>query len=152
MDPADRAYQDPLRPCLDCQTPTRAARCPSCRTARAHVVPMASSSARGYDGQWRRLSERARRLQPWCSDCHAINDLTTDHSPAAWQARAAGRPITLDLIAVVCRSCNSKRGAARGLDSDQGTHTDGQVLTTPFPQDLPDTHRSRPRRRVVRGP
>ena len=38
---------------------------------------------RGYDRRWRVLSERARKLQPWCSDCGATEDLQADHSPEA---------------------------------------------------------------------
>lgn len=71
-------------------------------------------NARGYDSAWKRLSSRARRLQPFCEDCGATTDLTADHSPQAWERKAAGKPIRLQDIAVVCASCNSKRGAARG--------------------------------------
>jgi len=87
-----------LRPCLDCGTPTPLTRCPE---------------HRGYDATWERLSRRARKIQPWCSDCGATEDLQADHTPEAWQRRAAGKPIRLQDIDIVCRDCNVSRGSAR---------------------------------------
>ncbi|GAB3698509.1 hypothetical protein GCM10028815_03100 [Mariniluteicoccus flavus] len=97
-----------MKPCLDCGTLSTSARCP------AHTDSSRPSTAAGYDWTWRKLSLRARRIQPWCSDCGTTHDLTADHSPEAWEAKEAGRVITLAMIDVVCRRCNSKRGAARG--------------------------------------
>ncbi|HLS32341.1 MAG TPA: hypothetical protein VK039_02020, partial [Brevibacterium sp.] len=54
-----------------------------------------------------------------CEDCGRHDDLTTDHSPQAWERRAAGLPIRLRDVSVVCRRCNSERGAARGADAAQ---------------------------------
>lgn len=71
----------------------------------------------GYGWRWRKLSERARRYQDWCSDCGSPDDLTADHTPEAWQAYQSGRPISLDLIDVVCRRCNTDRGPARGPEA-----------------------------------
>jgi 5-methylcytosine-specific restriction protein A len=87
-----------LRPCIGCGLPTPLTRCPECR---------------GYDHAWDRLSRRARRLQPFCSDCGATEDLQTDHTPEAWARKAAGKPIRLQDIDVVCQDCNIARGAAR---------------------------------------
>ena len=104
-----------LRPCLDCGEPSERARCPD------HTVDRKPSKLeRGYDGAWKRLSKRARRLQPFCSDCGATSDLQGDHSPQAWQRHAEGKPIRLVDVDVVCGPCNRARGAARG--SDQGGH------------------------------
>ncbi len=100
-----------LKPCLDCGALSERPRCPEHDQRPAEVKT--SSTVRGYDTTWRKLSERARRLQPFCTDCGSIDDLTTDHSPKAWQRRAAGKPIRLRDVAVVCRSCNAKRGRAR---------------------------------------
>lgn len=105
-----------MRPCLGCGVPVAienknaGARCIDCDTARkkqgsgprTHVL---SSVRRGYDHAWRRLSKEARRLQPWCMDCGATEDLTADH--LRWPARS------LADVEVTCRSCNSKRGALR---------------------------------------
>src|SRR4051812_36529449 len=97
------------RPCLDCGQPCGASRCPTCSAVaeQRRDAARGTHTARGYDSAWARLSARARRLQPWCTDCGATDDLTTDHGPEAWDAKATGRRITLDLIAVLCRSCNA---------------------------------------------
>ena len=96
----------------------RAAACPECQPNRHRPGPddrlRGSATSRGYGKAWQRLSRRARRLQPYCTDCGSPDDLTADHSPEAWQAHEDGRPITLDMIDVVCRRCNGSRGAARG--------------------------------------
>ncbi len=44
-------------------------------------------------------------MHPFCMDCGTHEDLTADH--LRWPAR------TLIDVEVVCRSCNSKRGALR---------------------------------------
>ncbi len=104
-----------LRPCLGCGTPVESnnnagARCCSCESARKKAFPRAekgkpSSVRRGYDQNWRRLSKQARREHPFCMDCGSPEDLTADH--LRWPAR------TLADVEVVCRSCNSRRGALR---------------------------------------
>lgn len=73
-----------------------------------------SRHERGYDYRWEKLSKRARKLQPFCTDCGRTDDLTADHSTEAWRRREAGLPIRLKDIDVVCRQCNTDRGAARG--------------------------------------
>lgn len=100
-----------LKPCLECGELSENARC-SAHTPE--LIGRASTAARGYGGSWRALSKRARRLQPWCSDCGTRDDLTTDHTPQAWARVEAGLPIRLADVEVVCRPCNSRRGAARG--------------------------------------
>jgi 5-methylcytosine-specific restriction protein A len=64
---------------------------------------------RGYSSAWDRLSRRARRLQPFCTDCGTRgsldNPLTADH--LRWPARS------LRDVEVVCRRCNSARGPVR---------------------------------------
>lgn len=86
------------RPCIDCGTPSAMTRCPE---------------HRGYNSEWDRLSRRARKLQPWCSDCGATENLQCDHSPEAWARKAAGKPIRLRDVDVVCGPCNVERGQAR---------------------------------------
>lgn len=109
-------------PCIDCGVPVKATRCEDCskkserlriRSGRRHSRK-ASPKERGYDEKWRRLSERARRLQPFCSDCGETSDLQADHSPEAWERYEKGLPLRLADIDVVCGPCNRKRGAARG--------------------------------------
>lgn len=102
-----------MKPCLVCGEPTDGPRCTE--HAPSPVDHRPTSTARGYDQRWRRLSERARRLQPFCTDCGTTEDLTTDHSVEAWERKAAGLVIRLVDVEVVCRSCNARRGRARPL-------------------------------------
>ena len=100
------------RPCTDCGEPSPATRCPDCGIERE--ARRGSASSRGYDAAWARLSARARRLQPFCTDCGATENLTVDHTPEAWQRKAQGKAIRLCDVAVVCGPCNTCRGPARG--------------------------------------
>lgn len=97
-----------LKPCLSCGLPSDQSRCPEHRPkdTRDH-------RARGYDAAWDRLSQRARRLQRFCSDCGATSDLQCDHTPEAWQRKAEGKPIRLRDVDVCCGKCNRRRGSAR---------------------------------------
>lgn len=95
-------------PCIDCGEPSPTTRCPDHQPTQTRP-----SRAAGYDAAWDRLSRRARRLQPFCSDCGTRDDLTCDHSPEAWRRKNAGLPIRLTDVDVVCRPCNSRRGRAR---------------------------------------
>lgn len=113
--------------CADCgrtyEREQSNSRCPECAPPKAPTVArvMHDRSKRprkiGYTAAWDRLSARARRLQPFCSDCGREDQLTADHSPAAWQRQAEGKPIRLEDIDVVCRRCNAERGPARGSDA-----------------------------------
>jgi len=84
-----------------------------------------STTERGYGGRWQRLSRRARQLQPFCTDCGSTHDLTADHSPEAWIRHDKGLAVRLVDIEVVCRRCNSERGAARG-DTTTDRHNFGR--------------------------
>lgn len=99
-----------LKACLVCGEPTEGSRCDDHR--RPHRPK--PSTKHGYDTAWRKLSERARRLQPFCTDCGATENLEADHSPEAWKRKAEGKVIRLADIAVVCGPCNIRRGPARG--------------------------------------
>lgn len=107
----------PLKPCITCGEPGENARCTDCQTAHdakyTRKGPKVAPSEQGYDRRWRVLSERARRIQPWCSDCGTPDRLTADHSPEAWEAYYAGKPITLAMIDVCCSACNIDRGSSR---------------------------------------
>ena len=107
-------------PCIDCGAIADNTRCSACSTKhetarqRGRVQVKKSSTERGYGSTWRRLSERARQLQTFCSDCGATNDLQADHTPEAWKRYEKGLPIRLSDIDIVCGPCNRTRGAARG--------------------------------------
>jgi hypothetical protein len=107
------------RPCIRCGAPSLDTRCADCYAEVYQPRDRsgwneASATERGYDYQWKRLSARARRLQKFCTDCGSNEHLQADHTPEAWARKAAGKPIRLCDIAVVCRRCNNKRGPARG--------------------------------------
>lgn len=94
---------------------TSAAYCETCRPPDTRPRTAAKREAnKGYGARWNRLSKRARKLQPFCSDCGTMDDLTADHTEEAWKRGKAGKLIRLQDIDVVCRSCNSSRGPARG--------------------------------------
>lgn len=150
--------------CAECGQPYEmdgaAGKCDDCRPRRDYsterkIFPSRREAgnrhARGYDNEWQRLSLRARRRQPWCSDCGSPHDLTADHSVAAWQRKEAGKSIRLQDIDVVCRSCNAVRGAARGpeaTDDHRGPHAIEilEVTVTPgedgqtFPAEIGRAH------------
>ncbi|PWD42255.1 hypothetical protein ACN93_15110 [Gordonia paraffinivorans] len=102
-----------LSPCLACGEPTDGPRCGPCAYELEQITERPTREQRGYDKRWRRLSERARKLQPFCEDCGATTDLTADHSPEAWRRRARGLAVRLQDVAVVCQACNNRRGRAR---------------------------------------
>lgn len=110
--------------CAHCGSPyeqtSTSAQCDDCRPKDDGTLDQYRGSRyeRGYDSRWKRLSLRARRLQPFCSDCGSADDLTADHSVEAWKRHEAGKPIRLQDIDVVCRRCNSDRGAARGANAN----------------------------------
>lgn len=116
-----------MRPCVEpgCGELSEHTRCLEHTRPRTHEL---SSTDRGYDSVWHRLSKRARKLQPWCSDCLGTTDLTTDHTERAWARKAAGKSIRLRDVDVLCRSCNAKRGAARVSSTPRGIPPSG----TPF--------------------
>lgn len=110
--------------------------CGTCKPAPDHAAKEArrraldgkTTTERGYGWTWQKLSKRARRLQPFCLDCGSEHDLTTDHSMTAWQRIADGKTVRLKDIDVVCRRCNSERGAARGEQAtDKFRQTHGEV-------------------------
>jgi hypothetical protein len=105
-----------LRTCLTCGEPSAGPRCPQ------HTLDAkGTATQRGYDAAWDRLSKRARRLQPWCETCGATEGLQADHSPEAWARKAAGKPIRLTDVRVLCGPCNRDAGAARGPSATRGS-------------------------------
>ena len=109
-----------LRPCIVCGEPAEGPRC------GIHALRKPAAAARGYDAHWTRLSKRARRLQPFCADCGSTEDLQADHSPEAWERKAAGLAIRLADVDVVCGPCNRSRGAARGNAVTRGDAPSGR--------------------------
>jgi 5-methylcytosine-specific restriction enzyme A len=82
---------------------------------------------------WQRLSERVLRAWRgqygnWCPgyrrDAHPASDLTVDHVvPLA----AGGAPFDIGNCAVLCRSCNSTKGAGGGDRESSHMYAHGRV-------------------------
>lgn len=101
-----------LKACSACGEVSEESKCEAHRKLRR--VPAKPARQKGYDYAWDKLSARARTLQPFCSvpGCND-QDLTTDHSPEAWERKVMGLVIRLQDVDVLCRSHNSAKGAAR---------------------------------------
>jgi 5-methylcytosine-specific restriction endonuclease McrA len=95
------------RPCKDCGTIARAARCDECdrKYKRIKEATRPSRAQRGYDYQWRKISKALRQEQPWCSACGKTTDLTVDHI----QPLADGGLTVRSNLQVLCRGCNSSK-------------------------------------------
>ncbi len=82
----------------------------------AHVVQRLKPSRPEYaNTAWRKLSRAMRAKQPWCSICFTNKDLTLDHLVPL----AKGGAVVPDAngVVVLCRSCNSRRGARLGMQA-----------------------------------
>lgn len=117
-----------MKPCVNCgQLLEERSRCTDCATEQKKTqhrwTPKRRSREVGYTTEWDKLSRRARRMQPWCSDCGSPEDLTADHSLEAWQRYYAGLPIRLRDVDVVCRPCNIDRGTPGGMRSSRHAGT-----------------------------
>ena len=113
--------------CLECGELSEQAHCPEHRPPEPPKHK--PNNDKDYDWNWQKLSKRARRLQPFCSDCFRRDDLQADHSPEAWERKAAGKPIRLQDIDVVCGDCNIKRGPARGKNRRKNNIVNQQSLS-----------------------
>ena len=97
-----------LRPCIECGTPSPATRCPEHTRRPKDTRRRRGKGQAAADPVWRALSRRARKAQPWCSDCGATEDLTCDHRIP--KSIAPDLVHCLENVAVLCRPCNSRRG------------------------------------------
>jgi 5-methylcytosine-specific restriction protein A len=92
-------------------------RCKECQRERQRR--RGTTTQRGYDRAWRKLSEQARTLHPYCSvpGCTSA-DLTVDHI----DSRTRGKPgLTLADVQVLCRFHNSQKGAKSYRAEDSST-------------------------------
>ena len=104
-----------MRQCLGlpnhpCSRITDKSRCPEC--ARRYETQRGPRRIKGrYDSEYRKLRERAIREHPWCLVCghrgSADNPLTADHVVPL----VAGGSNSLKNMQVMCRACNSRKGA-----------------------------------------
>ena len=94
------------KPCLVCGVVTPG---PSWCEAHTPVRPPRRRPNGRYSGAWRRASSAARKAQPWCSLCGSTTDLTGDHVIPL--ARGGDPEPPAEEIVVLCRRCNSSKGA-----------------------------------------
>ena len=117
------------RPCLSCgELTTNSTRCDDCRRAHDREAEAARYAKHGRrqrregheSAAWRRLSKKARKLQPWCNLCGRRADelehyerLELDHLSSAWAKYHDNKPILLTDVQVLCNTCNNKLGSSR---------------------------------------
>lgn len=95
-----------MKPCVVCGEVTERSRCSE------HILPDLRAKdrvTRQRTARWKRTSTRLRRQQPFCSECGTQDDLTVDHViPLA----DGGDPYDENNLDVLCRPCNSRKGAS----------------------------------------
>ena len=79
--------------------------CPRCQRNRG------TTTQRGYGHTWQKLARQARAAHPYCANCGATGDLTVDHRDPTTRGRT---DLTLADVDVLCRTCNSRKGARGG--------------------------------------
>lgn len=104
------------KPCLTCGEVSEGSYCDE-HAPKPWQHREGSARARGYDRAWDKLSQRARKLQPFCSLCFSTEDLTTDHLPSAWRRKAEGKAIRLKDVRVLCNDCNVDAGTSRPAEN-----------------------------------
>lgn len=102
----------PHRPARRCTCGRRATEtpCPACRAEQLDRLRQTHPDAgqRGYTWTWRRLAAEAINAHPWCERCGSTYDLTGDHRDPTKRT-----DLTIHDIAVLCRSCNTRKGGPR---------------------------------------
>lgn len=97
------------RPCAGCgDVIASGSRCPDCRPTRADTPPR-THVAYANLARWKRLSQKLRKAQPWCTWCGITTHLQVDHiipdSVAPELAYAEENLRVLDAV------CNNQRQA-----------------------------------------
>ncbi|WP_082994382.1 HNH endonuclease signature motif containing protein [Mycobacterium paragordonae] len=97
------------RPCLGCGCLIASgSRCQECRPKRRPASGRKGRTA--TDWRWRNLSQRLRKLSPFCERCGSREDLTVDHVIPI--SDPVGAELVYDELnlRVLCRRCNAERG------------------------------------------
>ena len=102
------------RPCISCGEPIATGTyCTEC-TPVDHRVRHA---IRSNPSRWKKLSAKARKLQPWCSTCGTSGDLTADHIiPIVERPDLA---YVIENIDILCRPCNGRKAGAPPSDAER---------------------------------
>jgi len=69
--------------------------------------PVHNRAFRGLGADWDLISRAVIAAAPWCVECGAESDLTTDHIVP----RSKGGTNDPSNLRVLCRPCNSSKGA-----------------------------------------
>ncbi|EHB58975.1 hypothetical protein MycrhDRAFT_1411 [Mycolicibacterium rhodesiae JS60] len=97
------------RPCIGCGCLIPSgSRCADCQRPLNNHYQRGRKGRTASDWRWRKLSEKLRRLSPFCEKCLATTDLTVDKIiPLSERPDLAHEELNLR---VLCRTCNSARG------------------------------------------
>lgn len=139
-----------LKPCMVCGEPSAGTRCSDHDRETERLRHLhhnrGTRLARGYDAAWIKLSRRARRIQPWCTRCGTTDNLTGDHTPQAWARKAAGLPIPLEDVDVLCAGCNASAGSSRPGTRRAFSPGEGTPIPSQRPAALKHGNRHTPER------
>lgn len=93
------------RPCIGCgRLIDKGSRCSECKPKYA---PKLSPAKRGYDQRWRKLSERVRKAQPWCTWCGWTDSLQADHIITVLEDESLR--LAPENLRVLCFDCHRDR-------------------------------------------
>lgn len=137
-----------LKPCLTCGDLSPETYCADHKPVSTKSPENRARQKAIYTWSWVRLSEKARALQPWCTDCgHSgsrDNLLSADHLPIAHWKMEQGKDLDLTDVEVCCMRCNERRGPAgvgskryeqwiqsEYLSQNDGIHADLGGIRTP---------------------
>ena len=131
---ADRRLGVPISSSVSALPPSLPAGAQCCENMQAAHRRRANNQRLGRtSAHWRRLSRRARELQPFCSACGGSADLTAD-----LVGGGDHRLATLERLRVLCRRCH-RPGGAYSLGSGWGEkscHSPGTPFSGKRPRSL----------------
>ncbi|NKY35436.1 HNH endonuclease [Nocardia speluncae] len=96
---------DLFKPCLVCGELSKESRCSEHRIVKTSNRVVKTDSTR-----WKKLSAKLRKLQPWCTECGATNDLCADHIiPVSERPELV---YATENIQILCRRCNGRKSGS----------------------------------------
>ena len=105
--------------------------CSKCRKQheREYDIRRGSPAERGYDGQWGKVSEYVRRIEPMCRRCRDALAQMVDHIIPIKQG---GERLALDNLQPLCNSCHNKK--TREDEIKYGKQEHGKINEKPSEQ------------------